>query len=316
MVAERERAHRERDRRAGEGAAEQDGERHGEAPPVDPRLGRRCASGAHELAARRVAIERRLRERLRDHRLERRGQLRRGLRQLRRRRVQVRVQDGELRRAMEGRRPREALVQHARERVDVGAAVDGAALDLLRRRVLGRPDEAARPRRPVGPELLRDAEVREERAVVVGDEDVRGLHVPVDERACVRRVERRAHLGSDPERGPERQAPLGREQRLQVDPVHARHGDVEQVALLAGVVDRDDARVVERGGELRLAQESLAEVGLAEGRREQLKGGRPPQPDVLGAVDDARRALAERLDDAIAPELGADAAVELHLYEL
>ena len=217
---------------------------------------------------------------------------------------------------MERRRAREALVENAGERVDVGATVDRAALDLLRRGVLGRPDEAAGARRPVRPELLRDAEVGEEDAIVVADEDVRGLHVAMDEPAYVGRVERRAHLRGDAERCPERKAPLGCQQRLQVDPVHAGHGDVEEVALLAGVVDRDDARVVERGGELRLAQEPLAEVGLAERGREQLEGGRPAEPDVLGAVDDARRALAERLDDAIAPELGADTAVGLHLYEL
>ena len=70
-----------------------------------------------------------------------------------------------------------------------------------------------------------------------------------------------------------------REERLQVDAVDAGHRDVEQAALLARVVDRDDARVVERRGELRLAQEPLAEVGLAERGREQLERRRASEPD-------------------------------------
>ena len=54
------------------------------------------------------------------------------------------------------------------------------------------------------------------------------------------------------------------EQRLQVAAVDVGHRDVEEPVLLAGVVDRDDAGMVERRRELRLAQEPLAAVGLAE----------------------------------------------------
>ena len=74
--------------------------------------------------------------------------------------------------------------------------------------------------------------------------------------------------------------------------------------------------MVERGGELRLAQEALAEVRLADPGREQLQRGLPPQPDVLGPVDDARAAAAERLEDPVAAELGPDAPVESHRDDL
>ena len=46
---------------------------------------------------------------------------------------------------------------------------------------------------------------------------------------------------------------------LEVAALHVAHRDVEQVVDLAGLVDRDDVRVVDRGGQLRLAQEALAE---------------------------------------------------------
>src|SRR5207237_315974 len=76
--------------------------------------------------------------------------------ELGRRRVQVRVQDRDLRRTVERWSPGEALVEDAGERVDVGAAVHAAPLDLLRRAVLDRADEAPGSRRPVGGELLHD----------------------------------------------------------------------------------------------------------------------------------------------------------------
>src|SRR5204862_2293982 len=102
----------------------------------------------------------------------------------------------------------------------------------------------------------------------------------------------------------ERQRALVGEQCLQVIPVNAGHRDVEQAVLgLTGVVDRDDARVVEGRRHLRLAQEALPEVGLADAGREELQRRLPPEPDVLGAVDDARAATPERFAEAIASEL-------------
>ena len=71
---------------------------------------------------------------------------------------------GELLVARERRRAGEALEEHAAERVDVGAAVDGAALDLLRRHVVDGADEALRARQALdGRRVLREAEVAEVR---------------------------------------------------------------------------------------------------------------------------------------------------------
>ena len=212
---------------------------------------------------------------------------------------------------MKRRRPGEALVEDAGEGVDVGARVDRFPLDLLRSAVLDRADEAAGARG----QFLDDTEVGEVGAVVVGNEDVRGLHVAVDEPPCVRGLERGADLPDDPERAPGRQPPLSREQALQIVPLDAGHRDVQEPVLLARVVDRDDARVVERRRELRLAQKALAEVGLPQPRREQLQRRRAPEPDVLGTVDDARAAAPERLDDAVAAEHRADPPIKRHRHD-
>ena len=227
----------------------------------------------------------------------------------------MRVQHRHLRGPVERRLAGERLVEHATERVDVGARVHLPALDLLGRAVLDRPDEGAGPRQPGRRELLDRTEVGEVSAVARADEDVRGLHVAVDEPACVRRVERGCDLAHNRERPPHGQRALVGDQRLQVGALDAGHRDPEQAVVLARVVDRDDVRVVERGREPGLAQEAVAEVGVAEARREELQRGPAAEAHVLGAVDDACAAAAELLDDPIAAELGADALVEFHPHQ-
>ena len=62
---------------------------------------------------------------------------------------------------------------------------------------------------------------------------------------------------------------------------------------LAGVVDRDDMRVVQGGGGLRFPLEP-APFGLAgELGAQELDRDRTIQPDVEGAIDDAHAALAQ-----------------------
>ena len=134
----------------------------------------------------------------------------------------------------------------------------------------------------------------------------------MDESAAVRRVERRANLSHDAQRASERQGTLLRQECLEIASFHGRHGDVEKAVYLTRVVDRDDVRVVEGRGELRLPEEALPKVSLAERRSQQLQCGGSAEANVLREVDDAGRPLAERLDDAIAAELRADPTIRPH----
>ena len=110
----------------------------------------------------------------------------------------------ELALAVERAPPREALEEDAAERVDVGSAVDVAALDLLRRDVVDRADEAAVRREAAGRrEVPSEAEVADVRVLSFGllaDEDVRRLHVPVDEPRRVRGIEGLGDLRDDVDR--------------------------------------------------------------------------------------------------------------------
>ena len=56
------------------------------------------------------------------------------------------------------------------------------------------------------------------------------------------------------------QRPFLLQQRLELAPLHVPHCQVELPVDLAGVVDRDDVGVLERGREFRLGEEALAEA--------------------------------------------------------
>ena len=101
------------------------------------------------------------------------------------------------------RMARQHLVQHAAERVDVGARGDlllGGRLlgaHVVRRAErqagLGHPPAGRRAHRQ------RDAEVGDHRPAVL-QQDVLGLDVAVDHAVAVRVVERVGHVGGDPHR--------------------------------------------------------------------------------------------------------------------
>ncbi len=220
-----------------------------------------------------------------------------------------------------GGSPREAFVEHAAERVDVGAAVDVLAGDLLGRDVVDRPHEVTVVADPgLVREPLREAEVGQ--VGVVGavepgadvEQDIGRLDVAVDEAARVGGVEGTRNLGEDRDRlrRLERAVP---QPLLEVASLDVAHRDEEQLAELAGLVDRDDVRVVDRGRELRLAQEAVAErFVLGEVGGEELERDVALQALVLGQVDDAHAAAAEQGLDAVPGELGADPRVVAHLH--
>jgi hypothetical protein len=204
----------------------------------------------------------------------------------------------------------ERLVEHAAERVDVGAAVDAGALDLLGRDVVDRADPHARLRQPaLRAGVLGEAEVGEVGvigAVAVGDQDVGGLDVAVDEPARVRDVERAADLHED-RRGAAWVEPAGAlDERAQVGALDEAHRDEQQAVDLARVVDRHDVRVLERRGDPRLALEALAEVLVGrEVRRDDLEGDRAVEREVRRPVDDAHPATP---GDALDPVAADDVA--------
>ena len=92
----------------------------------------------------------------------------------------------------------------------------------------------------------------------------------------------------------------------QVGAVDEAHGDVELAVDLPRLVDRDHVRVVDRGGEHRLALEALAEPAVArEVVGDQLQRHGPGERDLGRAVDPAHAALAGDAVDLVAREDGS-----------
>ena len=94
-------------------------------------------------------------------------------------------------------------MENAAERVDVGAALDRLALDLLGRHVVDAAEELSRRRQALrAPGEPADPEVGQEDALGVAiplDQDVGGFDVSMNEAPGVRRVEAGGDAGQHPD---------------------------------------------------------------------------------------------------------------------
>ena len=135
---------------------------------------------------------------------------------------------------------RQRLVDEQPERVDVGAGVGGAAVDLFGREVAGGAHHGARAGEVVAARGLGDAEVGDLHRARRRDEHVGGLHVAVDEPA------RCAASSASATCLPMRMTSATGRPPLLVDEVAQRgavdqlHDDVGDAVVVAGVVGGDD----------------------------------------------------------------------------
>ena len=164
---------------------------------------------------------------------------------------------------------REHLVEHAPERVDVGARVDGLALRLLGREVRGGADHRRGLRRRGVALHPRDAEVHHLHLAGARDHHVRGLDVAVHDAVRVRGLQRRRDLLGELDGLHRRGRAAGREERRERAPLDVLHHDVLRVAVGAGVEDAHDVRVVQARRGLRLTAEPRDESGVAVERVEE-----------------------------------------------
>ena len=236
------------------------------------------------------------------------------------------VQDGVVRVPFEGGPAGQALEEDAAERVDVGARADRFPLDLLGGEAVdGAEAPGSLGQRRSGWKLLSQAEA-EERDMLArggirrrGDEHLTRRETAVHEApAPPRRIEGIGQLSDDRKRTLGGEPALVCEQAHEIDGVDVPHGDVQAPLCLTGLVDGDDVRMVERGGDLRLTQESLPEahVGGELGAQEPERDP-PVAAHVPGEVHDPQAAPAEQRLDSIASDLAADAGIDLsHMIPL
>ena len=140
---------------------------------------------------------------------------------------------------------------------------------------------------------------------MLADEHVARLHVAVDQPAGVRGVEGAGDLGDELDRALRIEWPLPPEDLAQVEAVDVRHREVEHPRVLADGHGRHHVRLVQRGGDLRLAEEPLAEPLVARELRDgHLQRDLPPV-GIRGEIHGAPGALTDEPHD---PETGDDAA--------
>jgi hypothetical protein len=150
----------------------------------------------------------------------------------------------------------EAVKGHTAQRVLVGPAVEWLALDLLRSAVLqGAQELTGGSQRAVGRGVFGDAEVAQVGTLLLswsvrpGQEDVGGFDVAVDQPGMVGGIQGVGYPSeqlTDPvkvHRG------VVVDHRGQVGSVDVAHGQVQHVVGVASVIDRDDVRMVQAGGQ-------------------------------------------------------------------
>ena len=201
----------------------------------------------------------------------------------------------------------ERLVDHEPERVRVGRGGDVLPACLFGRHVRQRPDDVAGPRHGVVVGQARDAEVGELRGGAVGGglgaDDVRRLHVAVDDPPRVGVGEGVAQRGADPQHVAVGQRAVVLE--LRERPTSDELGDEHPAVVVAsGLVQRHDRRMAQARGGHGLARGALAGlVARALGvHRHALDRHVAVEVLVVGLVHDAHAAAAQSADQAVAAE--------------
>jgi DNA-binding SARP family transcriptional activator len=220
--------------------------------------------------------------------------------------------------AGEGAPAGEQLVDDAAERVQVGRGSDLARAGLLGGHV-GRGAQWSGGVPAHGAGGGGDAEVDQPRLlrVVVLEQDVRRLHVPVHDLVAVGVVERPTDAGDQRRDVRRREPPPGHQGVVERPPGYQPHRQPQHPVDLAGVVDRHDRGVVEAGHGPSLDHEAAPDGGVAMGGGvDDLERDLPFEGQVDGSVDRREAARADDRLDAVPPHLASDQRIDRHAPSL
>ncbi len=195
----------------------------------------------------------------------------------------------------------EQLVRDDTERVAVARRGRGLASSLLGREVPGRPENRSGKRQGVEAGRGRDAEVGDVHAVLVVQQQIRRLHVPVDDALGVCGIEAGRGLAEPLDRAT-RSDRLGASTIVDGAAVEVLHDDERLAVVLADVEDGHDVRMCrETGCGSRLPREPRTHVGVARmALGEHLDRNRSAQETVRRAIDVSHPAAREMRDRRVA----------------
>ena len=133
----------------------------------------------------------------------------------------------------------------------------------------------------------------------LGDEDVGGFDVAVDDAGAMGGVERVGDFDADFEKAFEFERAAG-DDVLESGAVEKFHGDEGAAVVFADVVDRADVGMVQGGGGAGFALEAIERLWIVrEIVGEKFESDEAAEAGVFGFVDDAHSAAAEFFDDAV-----------------
>ena len=198
--------------------------------------------------------------------------------------------------AGERRLAHEHFVQHGAEGIDVAAGIDGPlAHRLLGRHVLRRAEREAGLRHASAARALHregDAKVGHQRVAAV-EEDVLRLDVAVDDALRVRVGKRIGHLVRNAHGVVNRQLLVAHQAIAQRLAVNERHHVEQEAARRAGVMQRQDVRMLQVRGGGDLGEEALGTQRRREVGVQHLDRDLPVVLDVGGEIDGRHAAGAE-----------------------
>ena len=168
----------------------------------------------------------------------------------------------------------EALVQGHAQRPQVGRDAGRGVAQALGRHVGGRPPELHRMVLGGDVHDLRDAEVGEHDPPVGADQDVRRLHVAMQDTDAVRGLQRRQHRQAHPPGPLGGQRAVVAEHLLQAAAPDVLHDDQRIRLHVLDVVDPDHAAVVQ-------IADPYGSLGLTQHVAPDLRGGRAGRNDLL-----------------------------------
>ena len=221
--------------------------------------------------------------------------------------------------APEGEPSGRHFIQHCAQRKEIATPVQFFPAGLFRRHVRDRAERHSRAGQVVhsaqsghgrgsdlfcrglalGRHQLGQSEIQDLRLRALGQEDIRGLEVPMDDPGLVGGFERIGDLDCNFE-GLSPGQRLPRNHVLERLPFQQLHHDEGLTLELVNFVDGANVGVVETGGGTGFALKALQGLRVADQiGREELQGNASTQSEILGAVNHSHAAAAQLFFDSV-----------------